>query len=68
MRWDREDELDLADIGGEAGAATHGASIAPPGRRPKRLDMGKPPCNREEGLSVGTPRMDYRSSPAWTLL
>jgi len=34
MRWDREDELDLADIGGEAGAATHGASIAPPGRTP----------------------------------
>jgi hypothetical protein len=48
MRWDREDELDLADIGGEAGAATHGASIAPPGRRPKRLDMAKPPCNRLE--------------------
>ena len=25
MRRDREDELDLADIGGETGAATHGA-------------------------------------------
>jgi len=46
MRWDREDELDLADIGGETGAATHLASIAPPDRRPKRLDNGKRPCDR----------------------
>jgi hypothetical protein len=28
MRRDREHQLDLADIGGETGAATHGASIA----------------------------------------
>jgi len=27
MWWDRENELDLADIGGETDAATHGASI-----------------------------------------
>ena len=26
MRRDREDELDVADIGGEADAATHGAT------------------------------------------
>jgi hypothetical protein len=32
MRRDGEDELDLADIGREMGAATHGASIAGPGR------------------------------------
>jgi hypothetical protein len=31
MRWDREDELDLTDIGGETGAATHEVSIAGPG-------------------------------------
>ena len=30
MKRDREDELDLADIGGQAGAATHDASIAGP--------------------------------------
>ena len=30
MRWDREDQLDLAEIGGETGTATHGASIAGP--------------------------------------
>jgi hypothetical protein len=28
MLRDREDKLDLADIGGEAGTATHDASIA----------------------------------------
>jgi hypothetical protein len=32
VRRYREDELDLADIGGEAGTTTHGASIAGPGR------------------------------------
>jgi len=58
MRWDREDELDLADIGGEAGAATHGASIAPPGRTPKRLDMPKRPLQSAteaatSGMSCG---------------
>jgi hypothetical protein len=36
MRWDREDELDLADVGGEANANTHGSSLASPSRRPKR--------------------------------
>jgi hypothetical protein len=33
IRRDREDELDPADIGGEAGTATYGASIAGPGCR-----------------------------------
>jgi hypothetical protein len=41
---DRKDELDLADIGGETGTTTHGASIAGPGRRPKRLDTLARPC------------------------
>src|SRR5207249_4573990 len=31
-RRDREHQLDLADIGGETGAATHGVSIAVPER------------------------------------
>jgi hypothetical protein len=35
MWWDRENELDLADIGGETGAATHGANIASSPGRPK---------------------------------
>jgi hypothetical protein len=26
MRRDREDDLDLADVGGEMGAATHGSN------------------------------------------
>jgi hypothetical protein len=34
MRRDREDELDLADVGGETGAATHGGNIASPWRMP----------------------------------
>src|SRR4051794_28941404 len=34
MRRDRKDESDLADIGGQACAATHGESIAGPGRWP----------------------------------
>ena len=38
MRRDREDELDLANIGGETGAATHGASIAGPKRGGQALD------------------------------
>jgi hypothetical protein len=33
-------KLDLAHIGGKAGPATHGARIAPPGRRPKQLADG----------------------------
>jgi hypothetical protein len=36
MRRDREDELDLAHVGGETGTATHGANITPPRPRPKR--------------------------------
>ena len=38
MRRDREHKLDLADIGGESGAATHTSTLTQPGRRPKRLD------------------------------
>ena len=40
MRRDREDEFDLADIGGEAGAATHGASIVVPERRGQAAGHG----------------------------
>src|SRR6516165_7565153 len=46
IRRDRKDELDFANIRGETGTATHGASIAGPGRRPKRLDTAKRLCNR----------------------
>jgi hypothetical protein len=46
MRRDREDQLDLADIGGETGAGPHmGASIASSERKPKGLDTLKPPCD-----------------------
>jgi hypothetical protein len=38
IRRDREDGLDLADIGGNADAATHAGKIAPPTRTPKPLD------------------------------
>jgi hypothetical protein len=36
FRRDRKDQLDLADVGGEADATTHGASIALLARMPKR--------------------------------
>jgi FRG domain len=39
MRRDREHQLDLTHIRGETGAATHGASIAAPGDRPKGLGL-----------------------------
>jgi hypothetical protein len=45
MGWDREDQLDLAEIGGETGTATHGASTASPGRKPKRLVSVNSPRN-----------------------
>jgi hypothetical protein len=35
-----QNELDLADIRGETGAAIHAASIAGRGRRPKGLTVG----------------------------
>jgi hypothetical protein len=38
MRRDREHELDLAYIGGEADAATHVRKIAQPSCTPKGLD------------------------------
>jgi hypothetical protein len=51
IRRDREDELDLADIGGETGTTTHGPSIAGPGRRPKRI--GRIPCaSRQAGIGI----------------
>jgi hypothetical protein len=37
MVRDREKELDLTHIGEEANPATHGASIAGVGRRPKKM-------------------------------
>jgi hypothetical protein len=40
MRRDRENQLDLADVGGEANAATHGPNIRPFVRRPKGVDTG----------------------------
>ena len=42
MRRDREDELNLADIGGEADAATHAEKIASPRHKPKRGVEVKP--------------------------
>jgi len=46
MRRDGEDELDLADIGGQSGAATHDVSIAQPDRRQKGMDGAKRPWDR----------------------
>src|SRR5438105_3827335 len=42
LRWNAESDLNLADIGGKAGASTHIANVASPRRRPKaarHLDM-----------------------------
>jgi hypothetical protein len=41
MRRDREDELDPADIGGEADATTHVLNIAAPEDAPNTLDRLK---------------------------
>jgi hypothetical protein len=53
-------QRDLAAIGGETGAAKHDANIAPPGRRPKRLDTAQRPCNRTleqtRNIMPGNPR------------
>jgi hypothetical protein len=54
MRWDGEDTLDLADIGGETGTPAHGASVASPGRMPKQVDMANGPWDRSE-IERGTP-------------
>jgi hypothetical protein len=45
---------DLADIGGETGAATHRASIAGPGRRPKGSLAGHsiPICPRSRQVAL----------------
>ena len=42
MWRDREDELDLAHIGGETDAATHARNMTSPEREPKPLDRGGP--------------------------
>src|SRR6516162_5150948 len=47
MRRDREDQLDLAHVGGEANTATHGASIAGPGR-------GRQTAGQRERLAPAT--------------
>ena len=39
---DREDQLDIADIGGEADVPIHGASIAGPGCLPRQSAAGLP--------------------------
>src|SRR6516165_8668762 len=54
MRWDGEDTLDLADIGGETGTAAHGASVTSPGQMPKQVDMADGPWDRSEN-ERGTP-------------
>jgi len=38
MRRDREDEFDLADVGGNAHASTHNTNIGHRGRPPKDVD------------------------------
>jgi hypothetical protein len=55
MRWDEEDKLDLADIGGETGTAAHGASIASPGRMPKQVDMANGLWVRERTRNTDLP-------------
>ena len=63
MRRDREDELDFADIGGEANAATHGASIAPRGRRPKPLAVAPVAILAENRLENVTKEARARAEP-----
>jgi len=46
MWRDREDELDLADIGRQMDTATHGAKIASFADRPKWLDTTRQLCDR----------------------
>jgi hypothetical protein len=61
MRRNGKDKLDLADIGGEADAATHGASIAWAGRDTKRGDEPHWParCIKwSHVLSLGTNSAD----------
>jgi hypothetical protein len=46
---DREHQLDLADIGGQAGAATHAVNIAPAAGKPK----GRPVEAKVSGIWCG---------------
>jgi hypothetical protein len=41
MQRDREDQLDFANVAGEADAATHTGKIVYPANSPKRLDTAK---------------------------
>ena len=51
-RRDREDQLDLADIGSEAGAATH-TEILPPGDpEPKQARAAGDPHNLDLGIRL----------------
>ena len=52
---DREHELDLADIGGEANPAAHGAKIASTPRSPKQSPRHSPPHSM---TSLARPRSD----------
>jgi hypothetical protein len=61
IRRDREDEPDLADIGGETGAAIHSASIAGPGHRPKLISASPAPAVRLTARSRS--RRNRRSRP-----
>jgi len=64
MRRDREDELDLADIGGETGAATYGASIAAAGTQAQVIRTAFAPWSRSHlGLwfDIGL-RFDIRTA------
>jgi hypothetical protein len=65
MLGDREDELDLADIGGETGAATHGASMAGQGRRPKRSRPLSPFCSAHDKIDfpAAAPGADQALTP-----
>ncbi len=61
MRLDREDELDLADIGGESDAATHDSRIASSRSTPKWLDKDESGCanftgTKKEDSTPGNPR------------
>jgi hypothetical protein len=68
MRREREDELDLADVGGEADTTTHNPKIAFDRWRPKGAGTGPPSCiphpelienTDEENLKSGLRRMFF---------
>ena len=54
VRWDRKDKFDLADIGGEAGAATHKAKDTTAGSRARAAGQRQRPVAEEQtGNTVG---------------